>query len=341
MESQKRESSTALKERLFEEPYRFSFYKAVSLLESFFPDRKRVGEALDPREEVVRFSVKPGLIFPPSDVSRMTKADETEPAGMDCTFMGLVGPAGVLPYWYNELAIERVREKDYAFAAFLDIFHHRLVSLFYCAWKRYRVAENYLPGAGDRISRYLLSLIGLGTPHLSDRIGFPEESLVFYGGLLSRPVPSVAAIEATMEFISGTKASVEQFIERFVSLDPGDWTKVGAANSRLGVDAVCGGFVLEMETKFRIDLGPMGYKEFLRFLPSGALLRAAFSLVRYMAGMEYEFDIRLILKRDEVPLCVIDAGAPDSPRLGWSTWLTTPGTLLQEDPFLTFQIDHV
>jgi type VI secretion system protein ImpH len=338
MESQKREPGTTLKDRLFEEPYRFSFYKAVSLLESLFPDKKQVGRALDPSEEVVRFSVKPSLIFPPSDICRMTGTDGAEPVGMDCTFMGLIGPAGVLPHWYNELAIERVREKDYAFAAFLDIFHHRLLSLFYCAWKRYRVPENYLPGGRDRISRYLLSLVGLGTPHLSDRIGSPEESLVFYGGLLSRSVPSVAAIEATMEFFSGAEAAVEQFIDRFVPLDPEDWTRLGAANSRLGVDAVCGSSVLEIETKFRIDLGPMGYREFVRLLPSGNMLRSAFSLVRYMAGMGYEFDIRLILKREEVPLCVIGGSAPDSPRLGWATWLTKPGSLLQEDPFLTLQI---
>ncbi len=338
MESKKREPSSSLRDRLFRQPYRFSFFKAVRLLEAFSPDREPVGRSLKPQEEVARFSVKPGLAFPPSDVARVHDRGGDEPAVMDCTFMGLVGPAGVMPYWYNELAIERVFEKDTAFTAFLDIFHHRFISLFYCAWKRYRVPENYLPGAQDRISRYLLSLVGLGTPDLSGRIGVPEESLVFYGGLLSRITPSVAAIEAAVGFFSGTDARVEQFIERYVPLDPGDFTMIGSANSMLGVNTVCGSSVLENRTKFRIDMGPMGFSEFVCFLPSGTMLKPAFSLVRYMTGMEYEFDIRLILKREEVPPCTLGLCAFDSPRLGWSTWITSPGVVLGEDPFLTFRM---
>ena len=69
--------------------------------------------------------------------------------------------------------MERVRQKDFSLTSFLDIFHHRLISLFYLAWKKHRFPENYLPGAQDRLSQYLLSLIGLGTPGLAGRLGLP------------------------------------------------------------------------------------------------------------------------------------------------------------------------
>ena len=341
MVSQERKPGSFIKERLINEFYRFSFYKAVSLLEGLLPDRKPLGHTLNPQEETVRFSVKPGFAFPPSDISSLKQPDNDGPFEMDISFMGLIGPAGVLPHWYNELAVERVHEKDNTFISFLDIFHHRLISLFYLAWKRYRVPENYLSGAKDRLSGYLLSLIGLGTPCMADRIGLPEDALVFYSGFLSREVPSVVAIEAAIGYFADTGVQVEQFIERFIPIDPEDCTYVGSANNRLGMDIVCGNSVLENRTKFRINLGPMGYKQFVRFLPAGDMMRPIFSLAGYMAGKEYEFDIRLFLKRPEVPLCTVGMETSMSPRLGWSTWLTTPGAMLEEDPWITFQVSDV
>ena len=337
MAPEKRKPGSTLRERLFSEYYGFSFFKAVHLLEALSPRKRALGQTLNPGEEPVHFSVKPGLVFPPSDIAGLTNPEGEEPPVMDVAFMGLVGPSGVLPYWYNELAIDRVREKDHALTSFLDIFHHRLISLFYLAWKKYRFPENYIPGAKDRLSGYLLSLIGLGTPPLADSTGLGRESLIFYSGLLSRQVPSVAAIEATVEFFSGARSEVEQFIERVIPIDPEELTRVGAANSELGVNMVCGSHMKECRTKFRVNVGPLSFKHFLRFLPDRDMLRPIFSLIRYMVGIEYEFEVRLILKKEEVPPCTVGLGGEGAPRLGWTTWVKTPGIMYPENPYITFQ----
>ncbi len=337
MGSEKRQSNSPIEERLFKEFYSFSFFKAVDLLEKLSPDRMPLGQTLNPRQEAVRFSVKPAMAFPPSDIGSLAPGAEKGPSRMEIAFMGLIGPSGVLPHWYTELAIARRREKDTALAAFFDIFHHRLVSLFYLAWKKHQFPATYLPGAADKLSGYLLSLSGLGTKGLRGRIGLPEESLSFYSGLLSRGIPSAVAIESAVGYYSGTRVSVEQFIERKIPLAPEDQTHIGAANAKLGMDAVCGSFVWECLTKFRVHLGPMDLASFLRFLPTGNLMTPIFSLVRYMVGIEYEFDVRVILKRQEVPPCVLGARAPVAPLLGWSTWIQSPGYTHEEDPYITFE----
>ncbi len=337
MAAKEREQDPSVNESLFREFYRFSFFKAVQLIERFNSAKKPLGKALTPREEPVRFYVKPGFKFPPSDISNLTQTDEKEPVAMEVAFLGLIGPSGILPYWYNELAMERGRQKDSSMTSFFDLFHHRLISLFYLAWEKYRLAEVYLPGARDRISRCFLSYIGLATPGLTKRIGLSEESLLFYSGHLSKCVPSAAAIEATVEYFSGAAARVEQFIDRIIYFDPEDQTQLGMANGQLGVDAVCGNSAKENQTKFRVDLGPMGYEDFLCFMPTGKRLRPIFALTQYMVGIEYEFEIGLVLKREEVPPCALGMSAPAPPRLGWSTWIKAPDFIHRDDPCIVMQ----
>jgi type VI secretion system protein ImpH len=336
VDAKKRQSGTPLKDRLFEEHYKFSFFKAVSLLESLSPDKSPLGQTLVPDQEAVRFSVKPSLAFPGSDISRLEQSADNGPAQMEVTFMGLIGPAGVMPHWYTELVYERIWHKDRSLAGFLNIFHHRLISLFYLAWKKYRFEASYLPDARDRLSNCFLSLAGLGTPGLIERIGLPAESLAFYSGLLSRSIPSALAIESAVEYFAGTDVNIEQFIERMLPISPEDQTRLGAANSHLGVDAVCGSYIRECTTKFRVNLGPVGYEKFLRFLPTGDLLPPIFALVRCMVGIEYEFEITVFLNRDEVPPCILGEETPTAPRLGWSTWVKSPDATHEENPAITF-----
>ncbi len=335
MGAQKRQPYSSIVDRLLQEFYRFSFFKAVHLLEVLSQGRRPIGGAVKPAEEPVRFSVKPGFVCPPSDISSLTSAGEEEPVKMTIPFLGLIGPSGLLPNWYNEMAIEKDRKNNSPMADFFDVFHHRLISLFYLAWKKYRFPENYEVGGDDRLSGYLMSLIGLGTPGLHHRIGLPEESLIFYCGLLARPVASAEMIEAAATYLSGVPASIDPFIERMLLLSEEDRTQVGMANSRLGEDTVCGSYFWERQTKFRVKLGPMPYNAFRRFLPTGDLFGPVISLVRYMVGIEYEFEIWVILEKEAVPNCVLGDDASPS-LLGWSAWTKHPEYRHPEDPYVTF-----
>lgn len=338
MAPKKRTAHSSLIEHLFEEAPRYNFFSAVHLLEALSSNKKQLGTTLEPGQETVRFSVQPGFSFPASDISDLRPGNEDDPTTMEVAFLGLIGPSGILPHWYNDLALDRQRGKDTTLTAFLDLFHHRLISLFYLAWKKHQFPVNFQPRARDRLSGYLLSLCGLGTQGLSGRIGFAEESLNFYSGLLSRTVPSASAISDTVAHFTDAEARVEQFLERLIPLDPSDLSPLGRGNAVLGGDSILGTHVWECETTFRVVVGPLSFGQFQRLIPSGDLQQSTFALIRTMVGIEYEFALRLMLRREEVPGCRLGR-APNKPetRLGWSTWLKGEQFLHDTDMAVTFQ----
>src|SRR5262249_54902383 len=145
-----------------------------------------------PAEEVVRLRAWLSLNFPPSAIHEVVRAsDAAQPAQMTVAFMGLTGLLGALPRHYTELLLERGRRRDWTLRDFLDIFNHRMLSLFYRAWEKYRLPIVYEGAAwrhreNDRFSQYLFDLIGLGTKGLRGRTEVADKALLFYTGLVAQ-----------------------------------------------------------------------------------------------------------------------------------------------------------
>lgn len=323
MAAEGRRPSPTLAETLEGEAYRFEFFQAVRLLERLLPDRAPVGRHdAPPGAEAVRFRTRPTLQFPASEVYGVTRADGG-PAEMSVDFMGLTGPSGVLPSHFTELVAERVRARDLTLWEFLDLFGHRMVSLFYRAWERYRFTVGFERGRHDELTDDLFAVVGMGTRGLRGRLGLPDEALIFYGGLVAQRPHSAGAVAAVLGDYFGVPARVEQFTGQWLELDEESLTRLGSLNSRLGESTVAGSRVWDAQSKFRVWFGPLGLDEFERLLPAGADYTAAVRLGRLLGGAELDFDVRLVIKKDEVPDCALGEGGPTKPRLGWTTWLKT------------------
>jgi len=325
LEDKKWESDSSLKQQLEDEYYRFTFFRAVNLIEHFFGiNKKKIGETLNPSEECIKFSVKPGLNFCPSEIADIIIREDGS-VKLFLNIMGLIGPTGVLPGWYNELALNQKK----GFTDFLDIFHHRIISLFYLAWKKKRLGPE-----NKKASHYFNCLLGLGTNGLINSLGLPQKNfLPFCSGLLSRYVPSANVLKLILENFSGFKINIKQFVEQMLPISEEDQTLLGENNSYLDGNMICGNVVLDNQSKFIIEIGPLKYKDFKKLLPTENLHMAVLSLIKYFVGPEYEFDLCLILSREETPIFEIPLDDHDAPKLGWTTWLDVPDV----DPCLTFK----
>jgi type VI secretion system protein ImpH len=312
---------------LFEEPYRFDFFQAVRLLEKIYPARAPVGGDVAPAREVVRFRTRPSLQFPASQIHEFMSrgdADGGPPPEMMVAFMGVVGALGVLPAHYTELVAERARYKDTALWEFLDLFTHRLISLFYRAWEKHHFAIAYERGGLDRFTEYLFDIVGMGTRGLRGRLNLPDEGLLLYGGLISQRPHSASAVAAILGDYFDAPARLEQFAGQWLALDAESVTRLGAANSELGVSTIAGSRIWDAQSKYRVRFGPLPLERFMSLIPSGANFRPASELAHFLTGEELDFDIQLVLRAEEVPACKLSAREDDkSPRLGWSSWLKT------------------
>lgn len=331
--------TTPLAEQLVKEPHRFNFFQAVRLLErvrGLFSSGARtprpLGEDESPREEAVRFQVPASFTFPPGEIGSLNPPTDEQPPRMSVSFLGLIGPAGVLPRHYTQLAIERGRQKDDSFRDFLDVFQHRLISLFYRAWRKFRFFIGYeraveRGNAGeDDFTQALYSIVGLGTRKLRGRQEVDDETWLYYAGQFAHAPRNATSLGAMTTDYLGVPGHVEQFVGQWLYLHRADQSSLPApmartpANNVLGSNVVVGERVWGIEQKFRLQLGPLSYSEFLRFVPCGDRLLVAAQFVRNYVGAEFDFDVQPILRKDEVPLCQL-GGEGEPSRLGWNTWL--------------------
>ncbi len=315
-----------LNQILVDEPYRFEFFQSVRLLEKVLPERRAVGGTAMPGEEVVRFRSRVALDFPASEVHEINETVDAkngdERLEMLVNFMGMVGVSGVLPQPYTDLVLDRIRHRDTAMWSFLDIFTHRAVSMFYRAWRKYRFPVGYERG-NDEFTGYLYDLVGLGTRGLRGRMSLADESLLPYAGLIAQKPHSTNALENILSDYFGTTARVKQFFGQWLALDSADYTRLGNQNSNLGESAIAGTRIWEQQSKFRVRLGPLDFKQFQEFLPNGSAYEPLKSIIRFMVGLEFDFDVQLQLKAQQVPSTILTTRAQRKPMLGWTSFLKT------------------
>jgi type VI secretion system protein ImpH len=316
-------SRRSLGEALRSEPGQVDFFQVVRLLLLLQDDYAPVGRFAPPSREAVSFSASNKLGFPASQIAAL-EWTKGQPARLKVNFMGLTGPMGVLPHSYSELIQERNRAKDHALEDFLDLFNHRMISLFYQAWEKYRCYVPYERGGEDRFSQHIMSLIGLGTAGLESRQAVQDESLLYYCGLFSLQAKSAAALEQIIGDYFDVPVEIEQFVGAWRPLEAENQCRMEGArpySDQLGRGAVAGDEIWDLQSRARIKLGPLSASQYRSFLPGGEAWESLRAITGFFAGAEIEFEVQLILQRREVPHCELRAEGEAAPRLGWFSWI--------------------
>ena len=342
-----------LHEQLESEPYAFDFYQAVRRMDCQHPDKPRTGESVRLADDPVRFGQEPTLEFAPATLQSFERRKSAVPRLVQ-RFFGMFGPHGAMPIHITEYVRERIRNHgDFTLRRFFDIFHHRMIALFYRAWARVRPTVSFDQPNSDRFGDYIGSLFGLGMRSLADRDAFPDLPKRHFAGLMSCQTHHAEGLLAILSGYFRLPVQLQEYIGQWIELPENCRCLLGQSAAGLGVNTTVGSHAWDCQQKFRLIFGPLRLDDYYRMLPGGSSKSSSVEIgqhtqvsaggaprsmlelwqhvarasgvsldrlkaaVRSYTGDELQWDLQLILKKQETP----PLGLGIVGRLGWSSWL--------------------
>jgi type VI secretion system protein ImpH len=326
-------------------PYEFRFFQAVRLLEKWGLQTS-VSLGLDGKRPAQRrYLNSTSLSFPPSEIESAQAYDkEGMPVDVEGlshalangdivridivpAFYGLLGGQGALPHHYSErlVATDSLRRNPAA-KAFFDIFSDRLTERFYAAWKKYRLPIQHELQPRQHYLPLLLSLAGLGHDALRNRMrqapgAVHDDALARYAAAARQRPVSAAYLQQVLADYFGVALRVEQFVGHWYTVPARSRTILGQPGAVLGGAAHIGERIWQRNLRLRLWIGPVRGETFDDFLPGGERAAALEKLLTLLAGVTYEYEVRLVRARDDVRGCTLDEQSGGM--LGWNTFLCT------------------
>ena len=305
---------------LTEEAKSIDLFAAMRLIECIRTDLPRLGTSKRKNEDPVKFGQHVSLSYATSTIYEFVPANGNTPPQLLQLAFGLFGPNGPMPNHLTEYVYEREHHHaDHTFARFADIFNHRALTLFYRAWANSQPVVGLDRSGQDAFGNYVATICGLGMPALRNRDNVEDTAKFAHAGLFSRQVRNAEGLQALLENYFNVDVQLLSWVGYWMSVPKTQQSRLGQQNgfSLLGISAIAGERVWDVQTAFRIVVGPLTHKRYLDFLPNGESQIKLRSLVKLYAGEEYQFDIQLILQNNEVPLSWLG----NDVKLGWTSWL--------------------
>ena len=319
-------------------PRSFEFFQLLHLVERIERDAPLIGQLGPAHAERIRVRPALSLGFPAADLD---SADWRDGIGdgegrlqLTTTFLGLYGSDSPLATHFTEQLLPE-QEDDQMVREFLDLFHHRVYSLLYRVWKKYRYYVEFRADGRDPISQVVRGFLGIATAHLDEALQVPAVRMFRYTGLLMQRPRSATGLSGLLrDFFKNVDFDLEPCVGRWLTIQLSDQNRLGFAICSLGEDFLLGERVYDRSGKFRVKIGPVGFEHYLRFLPPGDEAAELRELVTFYCDDPLDFDVQVTLRGDEVP---------DTPlgeqgmlgRLSWTSWLKSQPS---DDKSVTFNV---
>ncbi len=305
----------------------FDFYRLIYLLERLWTDQPRLGHTGPAAEERIRIRATTELAFASSDVldfEYVKYPDNEKRARIEAAFMGLYGATSPLPPHFSEqIALEAYQGGSQPVRELLDVLHHRLYSLCYRSWSKYRLTVGYLNLGKDEFSSRMKCTVGL------DGFGDHKTNLnpfyfLKFAPLLASKSRSARGLGVVLhELLGDIGVEIEQFVGHWTLIEKPLRNKLGIANHQLGESLVIGRYVYDGSGRFTLKLGPLEYDDYLSFLPGGHRRPFLKSVIDTFTPGIHDTMLELHVDLDAAPR--FQLGSPRASTLARTCWLGGSG----------------
>jgi type VI secretion system protein ImpH len=306
----------------------YDFYAVMRLLES--QSQTRFGTTKTPEKDPILLGQTVHMHFAPSSIDKLRKTNKS--SWLDVFFFGLTGPNGPLPTHLTERIFKQQKEqRDTTTVDFLNIFHHRLLSLYYRAWANKDPIIQYDLHEKDTFRTYIGCLAGYGLPALKDRDSLPDHAKLKFTAFLGGKTRHISGLTKLIESIFGIKAKIKEF--------SGEWLTIPTQHrcilkekhyaKRLGQSTTLGKYSWQCQYKFKVTLGPLDLQTYESFLPNTHKIKQLNDAIRNYVGIEFDWEIIPTLQQSQVPSLKLGQYG----QLGWTSWLNNT-RLVRYRPYL-------
>jgi type VI secretion system protein ImpH len=322
-----------------EQGSRYAFFQLLFLLERVYARGTSLGGTGPVAKEMIRLRPDASMGFPASDIAEVLNvpgADGITRTRVSTTFMGLYGVSSpLMNYFIEQIAQAEHQGARQPVRELLDVLHHRVLSLTYRAWTKYRLYVGYRTKGGDAFTRRMLCAAGID--------GFGVHNTPIHRFLFLRYAPMLAWRARTAnglaialhELFGNLGVKIEQFIGAWTLIEKPYRNRIGQANSVLGESLTIGRYVFDASSRYKIVLGPLGYDDYLAFLPGGHKRPLMRGVCAVFTRGYYDVLLELHVKPDAAPR--FQLGSPRASTLKRTAWLGGPKkpfilTVPLEDP---------
>jgi len=333
-----RRTNPSLKKQIVEAPYEFDFHQAVRLLEKMRPEAHPLGEGSNPLKEALAIESRVTLSPSGADLQSLVFSQTDKPPVLTVNFLGLAGIQGPLPMPYTELLMERLRKQDKGFKDFLDIFNHRLASLWHRMRKKIVLGIAQVLPEKTPAGKSFLDLAGIGPHPLRNRLAVSDQTLLSYAPAFWKRPRSLIGLQRMLRDYFGMPVVVSQFQGRWQVAQERDWTRIGigsqAQHQVLGKSAVLGRRSWDQSSGILLHIPPLTYRQYICFQKETTLEYTAMrDLTYFYIGLGQHVRMVCSLQRDQIEPVRLNRQFG----LGHTTWMTRGnGKGFAKDPEVRF-----
>lgn len=290
--------------------------------------KPRIGKSTTIAEEVATIGQDPFLAFPGSDLSDIRHDKDGRP-DLRNQIIGFFGPHGALPLNTTEEVLRWAQSGDLAFVKFTDLFATRFQQLFFRAWSDARAITQFDHADDDSFSRYVGTLIGIGTPAWADRGHISDTNRLGMAALGIGRIKSPVKLRQMLCYDLQSDISIDEHVPTWIAFEGDSLNRLGQQGSTLGRDCFLGSRAQSINEKITIQIKAKTLSEYREFLPGGASHTRMLDIVNSYLGRSFEVSVALSLPADAFEPAVIGKSA----ELGWMATLEPeptppPGTYL-------------